>query len=434
MQIYVQTLTSKIITLEVIASDTIAIVKDKIYDEENIPEDQQRIIFSGKQLEDSHTVSQCNICHEDTLHLALRLRGMISTFTANNVSDPLTQYLMLDDDLFTVAEAPIELLRNKAENLRACTRKAKWNAQYRESNGVLSEVHIKILNDFCNYVRSIFSRTDIRMVLPNDMFILLMGHGSEQLLDGLMRLPNFTRGNKLALRSTQGPTDSCINWHTDGSYQRSPTVQIPLNDGYVGGKLCFFIDDRVYIPPRNPGSLTKHVPQVLHGVTRVQSGIRNSLFVVDQNNGLGESGVLIVKQVLVDRFNSRPETSNLKSSIINNLSDEISKKRERVQDLEAEKDEIKNFAKTSFELAAVDSMQSNELDELEDKLKASLSAIAARRSNLIKKDTELCAVCSEKAQTIILKPCNHLCLCETCSDNPQIESCPLCKTVIENDL
>ena len=171
--------------------------------------------------------------------------------------------------------------------------------------------------------------------------------------------------------------------------KRSKTVQIPLNDGYVGGKLCFFIDDKVYIPPRPPGSLTKHDPRVLHGVTSVQGGTRNSLFVVDKSNGLGEGGVLEIQQVVVELFRSRLETPDLR--------DEISKKRERVQDIEAENNKIIKSAKTSTEasasprIIAVDTLQTNELDELKDKLKDSLSAAAVRRSNLITelKDREL---------------------------------------------
>ncbi len=73
--IYLKTLTGRTHALNVHKDWSIDVVKSLIRIVTGNPEDEQRLIFAGRQLKDRHSLSDCNIRDGATLHLVLRLSG-----------------------------------------------------------------------------------------------------------------------------------------------------------------------------------------------------------------------------------------------------------------------------------------------------------------------------------------------------------------------
>jgi hypothetical protein len=75
MQIFVKGLDGKTMTLNVKSSYRMTKVKEMIFDRDDIPVHDQRLIFAGMQLYGNHTLADYNVKNDSTLHLVLRLLG-----------------------------------------------------------------------------------------------------------------------------------------------------------------------------------------------------------------------------------------------------------------------------------------------------------------------------------------------------------------------
>ncbi|XP_053909138.1 NEDD8 [Cuculus canorus] len=75
MLIKVKTLTGKEIEIDIEPTDKVERIKERVEEKEGIPPQQQRLIYSGKQMNDEKTAADYKIQGGSVLHLVLALRG-----------------------------------------------------------------------------------------------------------------------------------------------------------------------------------------------------------------------------------------------------------------------------------------------------------------------------------------------------------------------
>jgi len=75
MLIKVKTLTGKEIEIDIEPTDKVERIKERVEEKEGIPPPQQRLIFSGKQMNDEKIASDYKVQGGSVLHLVLALRG-----------------------------------------------------------------------------------------------------------------------------------------------------------------------------------------------------------------------------------------------------------------------------------------------------------------------------------------------------------------------
>ena len=109
--IYVKTLTGHTTTISVTRDFTIAHVKAALEEKDNIPACEQRLMFSGRSLDDDETVGSAGIPCNGTIYLVIKLRGggPVYEFDGNEM-DP-----KLDYDFTKVQDDGKKYMRGKFE-------------------------------------------------------------------------------------------------------------------------------------------------------------------------------------------------------------------------------------------------------------------------------------------------------------------------------
>ena len=104
--------------------------------------------------------------------------------------------------------------------------------------------------------------------------------------------------------------------------------------------------------------------------------------------------------------------------------------------LNKKKNELEKLKKYNniYSLHNINDLNYYELKELDLKLEKILKGIKNEKLNKLKQSSfplmnkKSCIVCISNEISIIFKPCNHLCICEKCSEKVNI--CPMCRQLI----
>lgn len=75
LQLFVRTVSGRTLPLQVESGETVETVKQMLQERENVDVDHQRLVFAGKELDDSQTLESYNLKGDETLEMLFKIAG-----------------------------------------------------------------------------------------------------------------------------------------------------------------------------------------------------------------------------------------------------------------------------------------------------------------------------------------------------------------------
>jgi len=73
-----------------------------------------------------------------------------------------------------------------------------------------------------------------------------------------------------------------IAFHIDDFASRVLQLSLSNDSEYEGGRLVYAAEGKMHIPERRKGTITVHNNSIVHGVTRLERGVRHSLYLIEK--------------------------------------------------------------------------------------------------------------------------------------------------------
>ena len=144
-------------------------------------------LLDGECLRDTDTPQSLGLEDDDQIDCILMQAGMISTFTSNDASDALINYLMMTDEERAInGTVPIAELREKAKAKKASP---FLTFNYQEDPAILHESQRKILCELLEFVWE-DTATNYLLVGDRDRVDMRLTLTSEQLVT-VRNIPTF---------------------------------------------------------------------------------------------------------------------------------------------------------------------------------------------------------------------------------------------------
>eukprot|EP00945_MAST-04E_sp_MAST-4E-sp1_P001031 g1031.t1 len=235
-----------------------------------------RFLLDGESMLDGDTPASLELEDRDIIEVHPEEIGDIGVF-AQHEDDTCGAKFLNANPLPPQATLPLDCIGKY--------NKTKQNATFTACRETVLELSLcKTLKSYadrkhknCQHLLQVNSN-DLKIDLDRASLINLIGEPNVLTLTKLF--PGIINEIKIRRCASHG---EWIKLHTDHSQL---TMQVPLNSDtdYVGGKLVYVNgrDAKITVPSRRAGSYTIHDNKILHGVSRLESGVRYGLFLLGQ--------------------------------------------------------------------------------------------------------------------------------------------------------